>query len=126
MTNYIDGFVFPISRDHLDEYWCLSETVAEIWKEHGALDYNEYVGDDMKLEGTRSFIDAVSSTKDEVIVFGWVVFESREARDLANEKVAADPRMVDLISTSHSGFNAERMAYGGFRSHVVNANGSAT
>lgn len=126
MSNYIDGFVFPISRDHLNEYWRLSEAVAEIWKEHGALDYYEYVGDDMKLEGTRSFTDVVMATMDEIIVFGWVVFDSRETRDIANEKVAADPRMVDLIDTSNSGFNAERMVYGGFRSHVLNANGSAT
>jgi uncharacterized protein YbaA (DUF1428 family) len=124
MSNYIDGFVFPISRVHLDEYWRLSEAIADIWKEYGALDYYEYVGDDMNLVGTRSFTDLVSSTKDEIIVFGWVVFESRKARDLANEKVAADHRVVDLISTSNSGFNAERMVYGGFRSHVANSNGS--
>ena len=49
------------------------------------------------------------------IVFGWVAFESREARDVANEKVAADPRMADLIESSNSGFDAKRMAYGGFK-----------
>jgi len=51
-------------------------------------------------------------------VFGWVAFESREARDLANEKVAADPRMADLVESSNSGFDAKRMAYGGFESLV--------
>ena len=124
MSNYIDGFVFPISRDHLNEYWRLSEAVAQIWREYGALDYKEYVGDDMKLEGTRSFNDVVMATKDEVIVFGWVVFDSRETRDLANKKVAADPRMVHLINKSNCGFNAERMVYGGFRSQVLKVSGS--
>ena len=118
MANYIDGFVLPIQRDRLDEYKRLAEEVAEIWKEHGALDYWEYVGDDLKLEGTRSFADLVAATEDETILFGWVVFDSREARDLANEKVAADPRMVDLLESSNSGFDAERMAYGGFQSLV--------
>jgi len=97
MANYIDGFVLPIQRDRLNEYKRLAEAAAEIWKEHGALDYWEYVGDDLNLEGTRSFTDLVAATENETIVFGWVVFDSREARDLANEKVAADPRMADLI-----------------------------
>lgn len=116
MANYIDGFVLPIPRDCLNSYRRLVESVAEIWREHGALDYREYVGDDMTLEGTRSFLDIAGAADDEAIVFGWVVFESRAARDLANEKVAADPRMVEIMSASNTGFDAQRMAYGGFRS----------
>lgn len=121
MANYIDGFVLPVSGDHLDEYKRLVEAVADIWKEHGALEYNEYVGDDLILDGTRSFSDVIGSNNGEVIIFGWVTFESRAARDLANEKVAADPRMAELIESSNSGFDAERMAYGGFRSFVRSA-----
>ncbi len=115
MSQYIDGFVHPVPHDRLSEYMRLSQKVAEIWKEHGALEYREYVGDDMHLEGTRSFSDVVSATENDVILFGWVKFDSRKARDLANEKVATDPRMADLVNTSSSGFDANRMAYGGFR-----------
>ncbi len=118
MAHYVDGFVFPIPRKHLNEYRRVARAAAEIWKEHGALDYREYIGDDLKLEGTRSFTDLVAATEDETIVFGWVTFESRETRDLANEKVAADPRMVDLIESSNSGFDPKRMGYGGFESFV--------
>ena len=125
MANYIDGFVFPVLRDRLNEYKRLVQAAAEIWKEHGALDYWENVGDDLKLEGTRSFVDLLAATEDEIIVFGWVVFESREARDLANEKVAADPRMAELIDSSNSGFDARRMAYGGFQSLVRSPNANA-
>ena len=125
MAQYIDGFVFPIRRDRLDDYERLAAAAAEIWKEHGALDYREYVGDDMQLEGTRSFPDVVAATEEEAIVFGWVVFESREARDLANEKVAADPRMAGLVESSNSGFDASRMAYGGFRPLVPLSNANA-
>ena len=117
-VHYIDGFVLPVSRNRLDDYKRLVEAVAEIWKEHGALDYREYVGDDLILNGTRSFTDLVAATDDEAIVFGWVVFESRKARDLANERVAADPRIADLVSSSNTGFDARRMAYGGFQSFV--------
>jgi uncharacterized protein YbaA (DUF1428 family) len=114
MAHYIDGFVLPVSREHLDDYRRLVEAVAAIWKEHGALDYREYVGDDMNLEGTRSFTDLAAATDEDAVIFGWAVFESRAARDAANEKVAADPRMADLIKSLGSGFDARRMAYGGF------------
>jgi uncharacterized protein YbaA (DUF1428 family) len=122
MTHYIDGFVLPISRDRLDDYKRLVEAAADIWKEHGALDYREYVSDDLILEGTRSFTHSAAAAEGEVIVFGWVEFESREARDLVNEKVAADPRMSDLINSSNSGFDAARMAYGGFKPLVLSSN----
>ena len=115
MTQYVDGFVLPVPRDRLDEYRRLSEAVAAIWKEHGALDYREFVGDDMTLEGTRSFVDVVDATEADAVVFGWVAFPSREARDLANAKVAADPRMAGLVDSSNSGFDAKRMVYGGFK-----------
>lgn len=62
--------------------------------------------------------DLVGATEGAAIVFGWVEFDSREARDRANEKVAADPRMADLMKLSNSGFDADRMAYGGCRSFV--------
>lgn len=115
MAHYIDGFAHPIRRDRIDRYQRLVEAVAAIWREHGALDYREFVGDDMHTEGTRSFTDAIGATEDEVVVFGWVEFESREARDRAAEKVAADARMAHLVGSSGSGFKAARMAYGGFR-----------
>jgi uncharacterized protein YbaA (DUF1428 family) len=114
MAPYIDGFAFPVPREHLGEYRRLAQRAADIWKEHGALDYREYVGDDLARAGTRSFVDVLAASEEEVIVFGWVVFESREARDRANEGVAADPRMAELVESSHAGFDAERMVYGGF------------
>lgn len=118
MAHYIDGFVLPIPRDRLDEYQEVVEAVAGIWKEHGALDYREYVSDAPIHDETRSFQDLAAAADDEVIVFGWVEFESRAARDLANAKVAADPRMAELVDSGDFGFDAERMAYGGFRSFV--------
>ena len=122
MSNYIDGFVLPVPQNHLNDYRRAAEKVAEIWKEHGALAYFEYVGDDLKLEGTRSFPEFVDAKEDEAIVFGWVVFNSREMRDLTNKKVAADPRMKDLIDPlmeqSRKVFDAGRMVYGGFQSFI--------
>jgi uncharacterized protein YbaA (DUF1428 family) len=120
MTNYIDGFILPVPRDQLQIYGEVAKKVAAIWKEYGALEYFEYVSDGSYMEGTQAFTDVIHTKEDEVIIFGWVVFASREARDLANEKVASDPRMSDLISplieTARPVFDAKRMTYGGFRS----------
>ena len=125
MSHYIDGFAFPIASNRMDDYKLLAEAVAEVWKEHGALAYYEYSGDDMRLEGTRSFPDLFSASENETIVFGWVVFESRDARDAVNAKVAADPRMNELFASADSGFDAERMAYGGFKAFIQTSKGSA-
>lgn len=119
MANYIDGFVLPIPRKHLSEYQQVAEKVAAIWKEHGALAYFECVGEDLTLEGTRSFPEVVDAKEDEAIIFGWVVFESREARDRANERVPVDPRMAEIVAPltdpSKLIFDAKRMVYGGFQ-----------
>jgi len=124
MANYIDGFVFPISRHRLNDYQRLADAVADIWYEHGALEYREFVSDDLARDGTRSFVDIANATDDEVVIFGWVTFESREARDVANQKVATDPRIPALSSFTEAGFDANRMAYAGFQSlPSVAANG---
>ncbi len=129
MTHYIDGFVLPIPRSHLEEYKRVAEQVADIWKEYGALEYNEFIGDDMTLEGTRSFIDVAHAKEDEVIVFGWVLFPSKEIRDKANQQVPNDERMTALVSplieSSKLIFDASRMVYGGFKP-LVRSGGSET
>lgn len=122
MTNYIDGFVFPINKIYLDEYKGIADRVAEIWKEYGALAYFEYVDDGLKIEGTRPFDTLVTISTDETIVFGWMVFDSRETRDHAHKKVAADARMVDLVAPLMDHrliFDASRMVYGGFKPLVT-------
>lgn len=119
MTHYIDGFVLPVPTSHLEEYKLAAGQIANIWKEYGALEYHEFVGDDMMLEGTRSFVDAVDAKPEEVVVFGWVLFPSKEIRDLANKQVPEDPRMaalvVPLTASSKVIFDASRMVYGGFK-----------
>ena len=118
MENYIDGFVLPVPKKNLDEYRAAAQQVSAIWKEYGALSYLESVGEDLHLEGTRSFTELVNSTDDEAVVFGWVIFPSKEVRDEANAKVPADPRMTGIIAPlldpENPVFDPKRMAYGGF------------
>ena len=122
MPNYIDGFVFPIVKAHLEEYKTVAEKVAEIWKEYGALAYLEFLGDDLQAEGTASFIKTVEVKENEQLIFGWVVFSSKEVRDEANKKVPQDPRMETLVKSlidpEKMIFDANRMLYGGFKSFI--------
>ncbi len=122
MENYIDGFLLPIARQHLDTYREVAEQVGEIWKEYGATAYFEFVGDDLTLEGTRSFADVVDLKSDEVVVFGWAVFPSKGVRDTANKQVPLDPRMGKLVGPLTDPerliFDARRMVFGGFKGLV--------
>ena len=118
VMQYVDGFVLPVAKGRMADYKAIVEAASEIWKEHGALEYWECVGDVLDTEGTRSFADMTNATEDENVIFGWVVFESREARDAANEKVAADPRMGELMDPKNPIFDCQRMAYAGFKTLV--------
>ena len=62
MANFVDGFVFPIKKNHLEVYMDIVPKVAEIWKSYGALDYFEQVYDNLTIEGTHSF-EAVPSVQ---------------------------------------------------------------
>ena len=118
MDRYVDGFVIPVPNEQLEEYRRTAEKASAIWKEHGALDYWECVGDDLDVEGMVSFRDLAKAKPDETVVFAWVVFESREHRDEANGKIMADPRTADLMDLENPPFDCTRMAFGGFRQLV--------
>ena len=118
MKRYIDGFVIPVPKNRIEDYRLVAEKAAKIWKEHGALDYWECVGDDMDAKDMLSFPQLANAKPDETIVFSWVVFESREARDAANTKIIEDPRMKEIMDASNPIFDYKRMAYGGFNELV--------
>ncbi len=120
MERYIDGFVFPISSDRISQYKIVAEKIAEIYREHGAIDYQEFLGDDLYREGTRAFPTMLSANEGDAIVFGWITYDSRETRDLVNQKLEADPRIPGLVATivepDNRVFDPGRMAFGGFKS----------
>ena len=118
MGRYIDGFVIPVPKDRIEEYRRVAEKAAVVWKEYGALDYWECVGDDLGVTDMVSFAQLAQAGPDETVVFAWVVFESREQRDRANEKIMADPRLKEMMDADNPIFDYKRMAYGGFRELV--------
>jgi uncharacterized protein YbaA (DUF1428 family) len=118
MGRYIDGFVIPVPKDRIEDYRRMAEKAALVWKEYGALDYWECVGDDLGVQGMVSFSQLAQAGPEETVVFAWVVFESREHRDRANEKIMADPRLKEMMDANKPIFDYQRMAYGGFRELV--------
>jgi len=118
MNKYVDGFVLPIARGNIEKYQELARKAGEIWKEHGALDYFECVGDDLEIEKMLSFKRIASAGEDETVIFAWIVFESREHRDRVNAAVMEDPRMKEEMANKEMPFEVERMAYGGFKTLV--------
>ena len=109
---YVDGFVIPVPADRLDDYKTLAKLCARVWKEHGALTSVECIGDDVPYGTLTSFPRAVQAKDDEIIVFSWIVYESRASRDAVMEKVMADPRMKAVMESSP--FDGKRMIFGGF------------
>src|SRR5262249_7159940 len=111
MGRYIDGFVIPVRKDRIEEYRRVAQKAAAVWKEYGALDYWECVGDDLDAKDMVSFLQLAQAEPDETVIFAWVVFESREYRDRANVKIMADPRLQEMMDRDRPVFDYRRMAY---------------
>ena len=110
---YVDGFVVPVPAKNLAAYREYSAKAGRIWKEHGALEYIECVADDVKPGKVTSFPQAVKLEPDEVVVFSWIVYETRQHRDRVNSAVMADTRLK--MDPKTMPFDGARMFYGGFK-----------
>ena len=119
MNDYVDGFVIPIRKDKLEEYLAMASKAGAIWKEFGAIEYIESIGDDLEVQEMLPFPRLTGASDDETVVFSWIRYESREHRDAVNAKVIADPRIQEMCGQHGAPFDPKRMAYGGFRIKVA-------
>lgn len=115
MPRYTDGFLLAVPKRKLDAYRQMSKKAGKIWKDHGALDYVECVGDDLKVKWGVPFTKIAKVKPGETVVFSWIVYKSRADRDRVNRKVMQDPRMTHMMDPESMPFDPKRMAYGGFR-----------
>jgi uncharacterized protein YbaA (DUF1428 family) len=109
---YIDGFVAAVPTANRDAYRRHAEAAAVVFKEHGALRLVECWGDDVPDGKLTSFPMAVKKQPDETVVFSWITWPSREARDAGMQKVMADPRIKPEVNPMP--FDGKRLIYGGF------------
>lgn len=115
MPRYVDGFVIPVPKKNIPAYRTLAKKAARIWKEYGALEYRECVGDDLNIKGVISFPRQIKTKPGETVVFSWIVYKSRAHRDQVNKKIMTDPRIAKMMQDKKPPFDFKRMLYGGFK-----------
>ena len=119
MANYVDGFVLPVPRKKLAAYRRMAQLGGKVWKSHGALEYVEAVADDVKPGKWTSFPQSVKLKKGEVVIFSYVVYKSRKARDRVIAKVMKDKRLEAFMDPKKLPFDGKRMFWGGFKPIVA-------
>lgn len=115
---YTDGYLIPLKSDRLDDYRAAAEACSAIFKEYGAIEFVETVLDEDASAEMRPFAKAADAAEDEVVIFSYVVYPSKEVRDAATASVMADPRMEQICGEASSVFDFRRMSNGGFRTLV--------
>ena len=115
MALYVDGFVIPLSKKNLSAYRRMAQKAGKIWREHGALEFRECVGDDLNVKMGLPFPRGIKIKPAET-VFSWIVYKSRADRDRVNAKVMKDPRFAKM--PKEMPFDTKRMLYGGFNTIV--------
>jgi uncharacterized protein YbaA (DUF1428 family) len=124
--NYVDGFVFPVSKKKVAAYKKMATEAAKVWKKFGALEYYECVGDDLKPKDMgdgnkpRGFTELANAKGGDTVWFSFIVFKSKAHRDSVNKKVMAhfDKKYADMKDMPMP-FDPRAMAYGGFKAVVT-------
>lgn len=109
--SYIDGFVIAVPTANKEAYRAVAEKAAQIFFDHGALRLVETWGDDVPEGKVTDFRMAVKATPEETVVFSWIEWPSREARDAGMKSFMEDPRLKEATDMP---FDGQRMIFGGF------------
>ena len=113
---YVDGYVLAVPAQKIAEYRTMSRKAGKVFREHGALEYRECVGDDLDVKGLVPFPKVLKPKRGETIVFSWIVFKSKADRNRVNAAAMKDPRLADMAKKCP--FDPKRMVYGGFKTIV--------
>lgn len=113
MARYVDGFVIPLKKKNLKKYKKMAQLGKKIWMKHGALDYYECVGDDIKVPYGTPFSKAYKLKADETLIFAFVVYKSKAHRKQVNKKVHSDTSMQG--GQYEDVFDMKRFSVGGFK-----------
>jgi uncharacterized protein YbaA (DUF1428 family) len=112
--SYVDGFLLPVPKKNIPAYRRLAKKAGKIWREHGAVEYRECVGEDLAVKMGVPFPRTVKVKRGETVVFSWIVYKSRAHRDRVNAKIMKDPRIAQMCGEDSMPFDCKRMVYGGF------------
>ena len=109
---YVEGFVAAVPAANKEIYRRHAAEAAPLFKEFGATRFVECWGDDVPDGKLTDFRRAVQAKDDEVVVFSWIEYPSKEVRNAANETIMTDPRMKAM--GKQMPFDGKRMIFGGF------------
>jgi uncharacterized protein YbaA (DUF1428 family) len=112
---YVDGFLLPVPKKNLKAYGRMAQKAGKVWREHGALEFKECAGDDLKVKFGVPFTRIIKPKPGETVMFSFIVYKSRAHRDRVNAKVMKDPRLASMMDPKAMPFDSKRMAYGGFK-----------
>lgn len=113
---YVDGYVLPVPKKKLQDYRRMAQMAGKVWRKHGALDYKECVGDDLKTKWGTPFPRVMKVKPGEAVIFSYIVFKSRAHRDRVNAKVMKE--MEKMCGSMDMPFDMKRMVHGGFKTLV--------
>lgn len=118
MPRYVDGYVIPIRKSKLAAYRRMAHKAGKVWKDHGALEFMECAGEDLKTVFAQSFLKLAKAKRGETVLFSFIVYRSRKDRDRVNAKVEKDPRLAAMMTPKAMPFDMKRITYGGFKAIV--------
>jgi uncharacterized protein YbaA (DUF1428 family) len=113
--SYVDGYVLPVPKKNIEVYRGIAKKAGKIWREHGALQYIECVGEDLNVKWGVPFPKTIKTKPTETVIFSFVIFKSRAHRDKVNSKVMKDKRLTQMMEDGPMPFDCKRMIYGGFK-----------
>src|ERR1700716_4402021 len=106
--SYVDGFIVAVPKKNLEAYRRMAKKAGKVWREHGALDYREWVAEDVKVGKRTSFPRSVKLKPGETVIFSWITYKSRAQRDRVNGKVMADKRLGGMMGGKTMTFDGKR------------------
>ena len=118
MPRYVDGYIIPIRKSKLAAYRRMAQRAGKVWMDHGALEFMECAGENLKTAFAGTFLKLAKAKPGETVLFSFVVYRSRKDRDRINQKVEQDPRLADLMNPKAMPFDMKRITFGGFTSIV--------
>jgi uncharacterized protein YbaA (DUF1428 family) len=113
-ARYVDGFVLSVPKKNVAIYKKMARLGGRVWREHGALEYRECRGEDLRVKFGVGFPKLAKAKSGETVFFSWITYKSRKHRDQVNAKVMKDPRLQEMMGGTAMPFDMKRMAYGGF------------
>ena len=125
MAKYVDGFILVVPKNKASAYKKMAKEGAEAWMRHGAIEYFECKGEDLKpkaMGGMKplAFPKMANAKPSEDVWFSFVVYKSKKHRDEVNKKVIREmnEKYKDQKDILQMPFDMKRMAYGGFSVEV--------